>query len=174
MHNMTEDRSGAASGSTSLLIRAAVIALVLGTILTLFNQWPAITGKVSVQWLPLALVYITPFIVVALSQLLGIRAARHEAVPTSEHREGFGTTLGSHGIPGRALALGFAIGGVNTAIVAADNMLAGRDLAQLPVALVLQALILPVLFGALSQAIAFRRAIHTLGAKEITERMSRA
>ena len=168
MHDMTEDRSGAAFGSTSLLIRAAIVALVLGTLLTLLNQWLAITGKAPVQWLPLALVYITPFIVVALSQLLGIRAARHEAVPTSEHREGFGTTLTSHGIPGRALTLGLAIGGVNTAIVTADNMLAGRELTQLPAALMLQVLILPVLFGALSQAIAFRRAMHTLGTKEIT------
>lgn len=159
MHDMTEDRPGAAFHTITLLVRAVVVAGILGTVLTLLNQWPAVTGKAPIQWFPLVLAYLTPFIVVALSQVLGIRAARQATAWISAHRENFGTTLASHGIPRRALALGLVIGGINAAIVTAGGTLAGQDLAQLPVAPMLQALILPMLFGALSQTITFRQAM---------------
>ena len=59
----------------------------------------------------------------------------------------------------RAVVLSLAAGGISTAIVATDSLLAGHGLDQLPVASILQALILPAVFGALSQAVSFRRAV---------------
>jgi hypothetical protein len=73
--------------------------------------------------------------------------------------EDFAATLVSHGILARAVVLGLAAGGINTAIVAADSFAAGRDLDQMPVALIIQALSLPIIFGAVSQTLAFRRTI---------------
>jgi hypothetical protein len=122
----------------------------------------------------LVLVYLTPFIVVAISQMLGIRAAHQASACIAAHRENFGTTLVSHGIPRRALGLGLVIGGVNAAIATADGMLAGQDLNQLPVATMLQALILPILFGALSQTIAFRGAMQTQGTANDAGQINRA
>ena len=56
------------------------MALILGTALTLVNQSGAVFGGGKVQLLPLVLVYATPFIVVAVSQILGIRRAHLDAL----------------------------------------------------------------------------------------------
>ena len=44
-----------------VLSRAFIVALVLGSILTLINQSNALFGGAAVQVLPLVLVYLTPF-----------------------------------------------------------------------------------------------------------------
>ena len=142
-----------------VLARAAAVALVLGSTLTLINQSDAIFGAAEVRWLPLTLVYLTPFLVVGVSQVLGIRAARRALARVTELRESFLGTILSHGIPARAIVLGLVAGGVNTAIVASAGLLAGRGLGELPAPLIAQALVLPAVFGALSQAISFRRAV---------------
>ena len=85
--------------------------------------------------------------------------ARKASARMAGLRESFAATLFGHGIPARAVALGLAAGAVNTAIVASAALMAGRGLDQLPVALIVQALTLPTLFGALSQAVSFRRVI---------------
>ncbi len=59
--------------------RAGIVALVLGSVLTLANQSGAIFGGGTVQVLPLVLVYLTPFVVVTVSQVLGIRRALLDA-----------------------------------------------------------------------------------------------
>jgi len=63
--------------SAAVLIRAAAIALVLGSILSLVNQADAIFGTEQLQLLPLILVYATPFIVVTVSHLFGVNGASH-------------------------------------------------------------------------------------------------
>ncbi len=50
-----------------------------------------------------------------------------------------------------------AVGSTNTAIVTASALLAGRGLDELPTALIVQAVTLPAIFGALSQTLAYRR-----------------
>lgn len=135
-----------------MLVRAAIVALVLGSVLTFFNQAGAIVGDGEIQWLALALVYLTPFAVVSISQLLGVRAA--QKYRGRDLREKFLATMFSRGVPVRAVALGLVAGGLNTAIVAAVN---GLD--PLPVGLIAQAVSLPFLFGLLSQTISFRRAL---------------
>ena len=146
-----------------VLLRAALVALVLGSLLTLVNQTDAIFGSSAIAWLPFALVYLTPFLVVTVSQVLGIRRARVElARPAARFdAESFARTIASHGIPARALALGVLVAVVNTAIVATEVLLSGLGLQAVPVALILQALSLPILFGALSQALAYRRYLAT-------------
>ncbi len=140
-----------------VLLRAAAVAVLIGSVLTLVNQSDAVTGSGQIEWLPLVLVFITPFLVVSASQVFGTREARRSAGRTGYRRESFIGTLLSHGILGRAIALSLAVGGTNTAIVAASALLAGRGLDELPAALIVQAVTLPAIFGVLSQTLAYRR-----------------
>ena len=145
----------------AVLRRAAIVALVLGSILTLANQTDALFGDAPVQILPLLLVYLTPFVVVTISQVLGMRRARYDAGRDLAHdfsRDTFARTALSHGIPLRALLVGLAVGSVNTAIVLSAAWLERGSVAGVPSALIAQAYILPMLFGLLSQAISYRRA----------------
>ena len=142
--------------------RAALVALILGSVLTLTNQAGAVFGSESIQLLPLLLVYLTPFVVVTISQVLGARRAAADirnARPLGPVVETIALTAFSHGIPTRAALLGFLVGGVNTAIVLSAALLEQGNLNALPVPLLGQTFTLPVLFGVLSQAIAYRRAI---------------
>ena len=144
-----------------VVLRAAIIALALGTVLVLANQPEAIFGDGQLQLLPLVLVYVTPFVVVVVSQLLGIRRAVADARGSGAsrtRRTGFLATLVTHGIPLRAILLGLVVGTVNTCIVALAQLAQRGDLAALPTSLIGQAFVLPMLFGLLSQAISYRRA----------------
>ncbi len=146
--------------------RAGIVALILGSVLTLANQPGAIFGGVSVQVLPLILVYLTPFVVVTVSQLLGIRLALLDAgrgqAPVFP-RGAFLATALSRGIPLRSLLLGLIVGTVNTSIVISAALMDGGKLADLPAALIGQAFVLPVLFGLVSQTISYRRAALVTG-----------
>ncbi len=62
-----------------VLRRAALVALILGSVLTLANQSSAVFGSENIQLLPLLLVYLTPFVVVTISQVLGARQAAADA-----------------------------------------------------------------------------------------------
>jgi len=66
-------------------------------------------------------------------------------------------TIGSHGIPTRAVAIGFVFGSLNAIIVFADALLRSSDIAAVSVVPLVQAYVLPLLFGLLSQAISYRR-----------------
>ncbi len=140
-----------------VLLRAAVVAVLIGSVLTLVNQADAVTGSGQIEWLPLVLVFITTFLVVSASQVFGTREARRSAGRIGYRRESFIGALLLHGIPGRAIALSLAVGSTNTVIVAASALLAGRGLDEVPAALIVQAVTLPAIFGALSQTLAYRR-----------------
>jgi len=43
--------------------RAAKLAVVVGTLLVLINQWEAVAGSVSMDWLKLVLTYCVPYLV---------------------------------------------------------------------------------------------------------------
>lgn len=133
--------------------RAAIIAIFLGSVLTLINQPDAVLGNAKFQILPLAMVFLTPFLVVSISQVLGIRAARK--LNMHGKLDGFVGTMFAHGILIRAIALGLAIGTTNILIVIVVNSIQSLD--QLPLALMIQGLTLPILFGAISQTLSFRR-----------------
>ncbi len=149
----------------AILRRAAVIALGLGSILTLANQAEAIFGAGKLQLLPLVLVYVTPFVVVTVSQLLGIQRAILDARREGRNNptdEPFALTALTHGIPSRALRLGLLVGSLNASLVTTVAFLGSGNLGAVSSALLGQAFSLPVLFGVLSQAIAYRRASRRL------------
>ena len=161
-----KDPSFASLISIDILRRAVLIALLLGSVLTLANQSGAIYGRDVIQVLPLVLVYLTPFVVVTVSQVLGLRRATLDArSPHSFARQdaAFFATAISHGIPLRALLVALVIGTANTSIVASSALMARESLSILPTALIAQAFALPMLFGLLSQTISYRRAVTAIG-----------
>ncbi len=164
-HLQTPSQRGSASFVSlidmNILRRAAIVAIVLGSVLTLVNQTGAVFGGGSLQILPFVLVYLTPFMVVTISQGLGIRRARQDRRRDQTAASGpqaFVTTALSHGIPFRSLLLGLIVGAVNTAIVITAAVGEGAALAALPLPVIGQAFVLPMLFGLLSQTISYRRA----------------
>lgn len=44
-------------------VRAAKLALVVGTLLVLINQWEAVAGKSDMDWLKVLLTYCVPYLV---------------------------------------------------------------------------------------------------------------
>ncbi len=145
----------------AVALRAGIVAFILGTVLTIANQFDAVFGDSAIVLLSLSLGYATPFVVVTFSQLLGMRRAvldvSQDTASVLASGSFLATTL-SHGIPRRALLLGAMVGTVNTLIVAAATYAEHGDYGSLPTALIAQAFVLPVLFGVLSQAISYRRA----------------
>lgn len=140
-----------------VLVRAFAVALILGSILTAINQPEAVFGTLTLDLLPLTLVYITPFAVVTLSQILGIRQALREGKPLPDG-ENFLATMVAHGIPPKAVLTGLLAGTLNTSITLFVALIGTGSLADVPIPLLVQAYCLPVLFGLLSQAISYRRA----------------
>lgn len=144
----------------AILVRATVLAAVLGSALTLINQGPAVFGPALVEFLPVALVYLTPFVVVAISQILGIRQAQSDARAIGTTRpkpQSFLATVAGHGIPFRAVLTGLIAGSVNASIVLLAGTFGGEEPDALPLGTLAQAYVLPMLFGALSQALSYRR-----------------
>ncbi len=165
--NTRADTPGLASVfNGDILRRAVLVALVIGSILTLTNQSASIFGSEEFDYLPMALVYLTPFVVVTISQVLGIRqeivdASQQESRSTA--KVAFLTTATAHGIPARAVLVGLIVGSINAAIVGADALAQHGNLDTVPLALLGQAFTLPILFGVLSQAFAYRRAASASG-----------
>lgn len=150
---------------TIVVRRSAIVSLLLGSVLAFVNQRDAILGAGRIDPLPLALVYLTPFVVVTISQMTAFRRAAMDAVRASAMTaatESFFRTLISHGIPGRAVLTGMALGSVNSVLVLGSAFLQTDRDAVLPFALLAQAFTLPVLFGLVSQAISYRRAVRVL------------
>lgn len=62
----------------AMFLRAVVVAMVIGSDLTFINQAPTLFGPATLERPPLVLVYLTPFVVVTISQILGIQQAHSE------------------------------------------------------------------------------------------------
>jgi len=60
----------------TLIKRAIVIALVVGTLLNIINQYDAIVGQATVSWLKAGLTYAVPFCVSLFSSWLASRDAK--------------------------------------------------------------------------------------------------
>ncbi|MFK7777084.1 MAG: hypothetical protein QM501_03025 [Gimesia sp.] len=144
----------------TVFLRSGIVAIIIGSVLTVINQRGWIRGSDPLQLLPLILVFVTPFVVVAVSQVVAIRKAFIDAgkYESSANPEGFFATTISHGIPVRAVAIGLTIGSINALISIADTLLHMDDLTTLSIIPLSQGYLLPLLFGILSQAISYRRA----------------
>ena len=142
-----------------IFIRAAIVAIIIGSILTVINQYEWIVGSRSLQLLPLILVFLLPFAVVTVAQLAGVRQASIDAVANSAivSSEGFVATMVSHGIPARAVVIGLVFGSLNAIIVLTNAFLRSGDLVAVPLVPLAQAYLLPFLFGALAQTVSYRR-----------------
>ena len=62
--------------NSAVLKRALLLALIIGGMLTLVNQSAALLGDAIFERLPLVLAFVTPFVVITVSQL----GATHQAV----------------------------------------------------------------------------------------------
>ena len=141
-----------------IVLRATIIAAIIGSVLTLINQSGWVRGREPLQFLQLILVFLLPFAVVTIAQVAGVRQARiDDAHGSPASREGFVATAVSHGIPLRAVVIGLIIGSLNAFFVVMDALLRSGDLAVVSVVPLAQAYVLPLLFGLLSQTIAYRR-----------------
>ena len=152
-----ETRTPSTTGD--ILRRAAIIALIIGAGLTAFNQRAALLDPVTFDWLSMTLSFVTPFLVVIVSQVLGIRAFRRESGGAAAQRpESFWETLAGHGIALRALVMALVVGTALTAIMMLLVGLDGGPAGQVPPAQIAQVYSLPLVFGAVSQALSYRRA----------------
>jgi len=144
---------------TTIIIRAAIVAIIIGTILTLVNQSGWIAGTEPLQVLQLILVFALPFGVVTVAQLAGVREARRDVAThgTAPGPEGFASIVMSHGIPARAVAISLFFGSLNASLVVANTLVHGGDLATIAIVPLGQAFVLPLVFGLLSQALTYRR-----------------
>ena len=144
----------------TIFLRAAIVAIIIGSILTLVNQFGWVAGREALQLLQLILVFLLPFAVVTVAQVAGARQAYIDTVGRGApaRPEGLRATAVSHGIPARAVAIGLVFGSLNAIVVLADAVLSSGDLAAVSVAPLGQAYVLPLLFALLSQAMSYRRA----------------
>ncbi len=147
--------------SYGIVRRAAVAALVIGSVLTLINQPQAVFGDAPLNLAPFILVYLTPFVVVVLSQVLGTRMLFSEVAggrSTGRDNESFAAAALSHGIPLRVAAVALGVGTAMTPVIVALTLLDGGDLSRVPLAQIGQVYALPLVFGLISQTVAYRRA----------------
>ena len=143
----------------AILVRATIVAIMIGSILTLVNQFGWVFGSDSLELLQLILVFGLPFGVVTVSQIAGLRRAHLDSVGqiTPTIPESIMATAVSHGIPARAVAIGLAFGSLNASAVLADVLLRSADLSAVSIVSLGQAYALPLLFAVLSQVISYRR-----------------
>ena len=144
--------------SPAVLRRSAVLALVIGPSLVLVNQSGAVFGAQAFSLPAAALSFMTPFVVISISQALGIRAFFGERRAEIWNRERLLTTMRLHGIPRRGALVAASVGIVVTALMAALAWLETGDPFGVPATQVAQVFVLPFAFGLVSQAAAFRRA----------------
>lgn len=143
----------------SVLLRSVVVALILGSILTLTNQSAAIFGDDSFNQLLFTLAFITPFVVVTLSQLGAIQQVVVERSfrRTSGDAANFIDTIIAHDIPLRAVAISLIVGSVSSAIILLYTILQTGDISQAPLSQLILSYFLPLVFGAFSQTLTYRR-----------------
>jgi hypothetical protein len=142
-----------------IVLRSTIVAVILGSVLTLINQPGWVSGSEPLQLLPFILVFLTPFAVVMVAQVVGLRQAHIDSVgqgmPASP--EGFMVTITLHGIPARAVAIGAVFGSLNAILSVADEFSRFGNLSALEIAPLAQAYMLPLVFGLVSQALSYRR-----------------
>lgn len=145
-----------------VVVRSAVFSVFLGSILTAVNQWEAITGSRDFDLLSLCLVYLSPFLVVTISQITAFKQASSDSYQNAAaniEAESVAMTMISHGIPKRAVKTGLMLGAFNSSLVLGTELLGTDHQISIPFLLLGQSFILPVIFGIFSQAVSYRRTL---------------
>lgn len=139
----------------ALLRRALLVGLAAGFAINAGNQLPRLRAGLDLNWLQIALTFLAPFLVVSLSQAVGIRRGIVDARlgPLSEPVT---ATIGTHGIPARAVTIAIATGSSLTVVVLLATAASGGG--QIGIMTFLQLFLFPLTFSFISQTIAYRRA----------------
>ena len=148
--------------SPDILKRSFVLALGIASLLTLVNQNAAVLGQQNFRVLALVLAFLTPFIVILLSQL----GATHQVMNDQRHKkqntatQSLVQTMGKHNIPKRALIIALCAGSITTVVFLSERLWLAGELNQLPLPQIAQSYALPFIFGLFSQAMAYRRGVN--------------
>lgn len=141
--------------SYSVLKRSLTLALIIGCLLTLTAQALALFGHKPLELLTLVLSFVTPFVVVTLSQLGAAEQVTTEG-PTLRlfnTDAGFVSTMLSHNVPARALLIALIVGSINSVIVLFHQDMQTGQVNSAVLPLIAQLYALPFLFGAVSQTL---------------------
>ncbi len=149
---------------TNILKRASIMAFIIGSILILSNQSGAVFGDDSFKQPQLMLAFLTPFLVVTLSQLVAIQRAiiDRSYSATTVKATGFFNTIINHNIPFRAIVISLIIGSLSSVIILINTIFQTGDITNTPLPLLVQSYLLPLIFGALSQTLTYRRHVGLL------------
>jgi hypothetical protein len=150
--------------------RSLLLALIIGSMLTLVTQSAALFSDAIFERLPLVLAFVTPFVVITISQLGATHQAVSDAIrgQTSPTNTPFITTLVAHNIPFRALVIGLIIGSTTSLLILSSTYSQTGDISNAPLPLIVQVYVLPFVFGAFSQALAYRRYVATSAVYPLT------
>jgi hypothetical protein len=145
--------------NAAVLKRSLLLSVIIGSILTLVTQSAALFSDTVLERLPLMLAFVTPFIVITISQLVATHQAVSDAIDDqiSAINTSFITTLIDHNIPFRALVIGLIIGSTTSLLILISTVYQTGDISNAPLSLLAQVYVLPVVFGALSQTLTYRR-----------------
>ena len=152
-----------------VLRRSMILGLIIGSALTLINQFEALFGSETIQILPLALMYMTPFAVITISQITAIRQAwlNGKAEQAARKSETFLATIMAYGIPVRGVKISLIVGSFNSALILLEGYSNTAGIVAVPIGLFVQVYALPIVFGVFSQAIAYRRAVKMLNTADV-------
>ena len=147
--------------NVAVLKRSLLLTLVIGSMLTLVTQSSALFSDATIERMPLLLAFLTPFVVITISQLGATHQAANDALrgKTFTANTPFVTTLVAHTIPLRALAIAVIIGSTISLLILISTIYQTGDITNTPVSLLIQVYVLPFVFGALSQALTYRRCV---------------
>ena len=145
--------------NAGVLKRSLLLALIIGVILTLVTQSAALFSDAVFERLSLMLAFVTPFVVITISQLVATHQAVSDAIDglTSVTNTPFIKTLVAHNIPFRALVIGLIIGSTTSLLILISTFSQTGDISNASLSLLVQVYVLPVVFGALSQTLTYRR-----------------
>ena len=144
--------------SLKVLIRSLILALFIGSVLTLANQFSALLGGEGLKILPLAQVFVTPFAVITLSQLSATQQAILDSPqPLLNGRLSVFHSMFTHGIPLRAALIALAAVGINGLVTIVVLPQSSAVILQSSWPLLAQSFVVPFIFGAFSQAVTYRR-----------------
>jgi hypothetical protein len=144
-----------------LLKRSTILAFIIGSLLTLINQPLAVFGDQLFVKIQLILVFVLPFIVITLSQIFGKKQAEIYQMDNQFkfYPEGLVTTILNHNIAIRAFIISLVAGSV-ASIVILFNAYLEVLYKEVDLLFMIQPYVFSFVFGALSQALAYRRVIN--------------
>jgi len=151
-----------------VLKRAFILSLVIGAILNVTNHYSFfLEGELPKIW-PIVQMFLTPFLVITLSQLLAIQywVNTSHSMDKRIQKASFLMLLIGHKILLRSLILAVFICLINSALVSIVSLNNVGDLGQVKLLTLFQFFILPFLFGAISQTLTLRRYLENAASHE--------